>query len=40
MGELTLDSPARHSAIQGLGHYRAGRVVPNAELVEASAEHT
>jgi len=32
---LTLDSPTRHSAIQGLGHYRAGRVVPNSELVEA-----
>lgn len=27
--------PERHSAISGLGHHRASRVVPNAELVEA-----
>jgi 3-oxoacyl-[acyl-carrier-protein] synthase-3 len=29
-------SPAvRHSAVLGLGHYRASRVVPNAEIIEA-----
>jgi 3-oxoacyl-[acyl-carrier-protein] synthase-3 len=32
---LTLDSRVRHSAILGLGHYRASRVVPNADVVEA-----
>jgi 3-oxoacyl-[acyl-carrier-protein] synthase-3 len=31
---LTTDSQLRHSAILGLGHQRASRVVPNAELVE------
>jgi len=35
MSELKLDAPVRHSAIQGLGHYRASRVVPNSEIVEA-----
>ncbi len=28
-------APARHSAVLGLGHYRAGRVVPNSEIVDA-----
>jgi len=32
---LTVGEQLRHSAIQGLGHYRASRVVPNAEIIEA-----
>ena len=32
---LTVGEHLRHSAIQGLGLYRASRVVPNAEIVEA-----
>ncbi|HET8560273.1 MAG TPA: beta-ketoacyl-ACP synthase III [Marmoricola sp.] len=34
-GRLTRDETLRHSAVLGLGHYRASRVVPNSELVEA-----
>ncbi len=34
-GRLVRDEQLRHSAILGLGHYRASRVVPNAEIVEA-----
>ena len=32
---LTVESRLRHSAIVGLGHYRASRVVPNADVVDA-----
>jgi len=35
MAALSQTSPERHSAIVGLGHYRASRVVPNSEVVEA-----
>ncbi|MGN6781218.1 MAG: beta-ketoacyl-ACP synthase III [Marmoricola sp.] len=30
-----MSTTLRHSAVLGLGHYRAGRVVPNSEVVEA-----
>ena len=33
-GQLTRDEALRHSAVLGLGHYRASRVVPNSELIE------
>jgi 3-oxoacyl-(acyl-carrier-protein) synthase III len=33
--KISLDAPARHSGLLGLGHYRASRVVPNAEIIEA-----
>jgi 3-oxoacyl-[acyl-carrier-protein] synthase III len=32
---LHVDQPMRHSAIHGIGHYRASRVVPNSEIVDA-----
>ncbi|HEX7739661.1 MAG TPA: beta-ketoacyl-ACP synthase III [Marmoricola sp.] len=32
---LTVSDTLRHSAIQGLGHYRASRVVPNSEIIGA-----
>ena len=34
-GRLSREESLRHSAVLGLGHYRASRVVPNAEIVDA-----
>lgn len=34
-GTLGQSSTLRHSAVLGLGHHRASRVVPNAEIVDA-----
>ncbi|HEY6934973.1 MAG TPA: beta-ketoacyl-ACP synthase III [Marmoricola sp.] len=34
-GQLAREESLRHSAVLGLGHYRASRVVPNSEIVEA-----
>ncbi|MDQ6686575.1 MAG: ketoacyl-ACP synthase III [Actinomycetota bacterium] len=28
-------APPRHSSVHGLGHYRAGRVIPNSDVIEA-----
>jgi 3-oxoacyl-[acyl-carrier-protein] synthase-3 len=34
-GRLTREDNLRHSAVLGLGHHRASRVVPNAEIIGA-----
>jgi 3-oxoacyl-[acyl-carrier-protein] synthase III len=34
-GDLGQSAALRHSAVLGLGHHRAGRVVPNSEIVDA-----
>lgn len=33
--KISLETPSRHSGLLGLGHYRASRVVPNAEIIDA-----
>lgn len=33
--KISLETSPRHSGLLGLGHYRASRVVPNAEIIDA-----